>query len=387
MGFFNDDEWPYEITPSIDEYSNVWADQSDLKKLFSNLIIVEGDILRKQLVTVYGYFGAGKTHKLLFLKNKIEKNNFGFCIISRIPHGTKNFAEIYKSLFFDQVYEKFIQKYKEFSIENMDLDSSELRKKISKEITHANPTLTTAFTKFAQLLSEKSENSPEIISLQNWLRGESLKKDTKEWIGRKLKDDTDFIDATQAILKVLLRKNSRSDLREPVYWFIDDCHFLSELEPRSKFNAIQKGFLDIYNVSDKGVTLLFAFAGETEHSVDLSSDLLQRRDEKINVHVLTPSQALIYIKELNSEKRFSTDPDRSNKFYPLTEDSSKKLIELFNKGNIPLLPRKINLYLNKIVFSAQKEKLNELDVNHIDQKFKFYHAQLKTETEELDVEQ
>ena len=60
MGFFNDDEWPYQITPSMDNYSNVWADQTDLKKRFSDLIVNKDDVLRKKIVTVYGYYGAGK---------------------------------------------------------------------------------------------------------------------------------------------------------------------------------------------------------------------------------------------------------------------------------------------------------------------------------------
>ena len=55
-----------------------------------------------------------------------------------------------------------------------------------------------------------------------------------------------------------------------VFWFVDDCHILSAERKFGKdgiarkspaFDNVQKGFLDVYNNSSKGLTLVFAFAG------------------------------------------------------------------------------------------------------------------------------
>ena len=61
MGYFKEEEWPYTIT-SVEE-SEVWADQSDLKKKV-NAIIDSTKYNKKQLVLAWGYFGSGKNHKL-----------------------------------------------------------------------------------------------------------------------------------------------------------------------------------------------------------------------------------------------------------------------------------------------------------------------------------
>ena len=71
MGYFLDDKLPYEITAG--EESNVWADQSDLKKKVKD-IVDSTKYNSRALVLAWGYFGAGKTHKLHQIKKMVEKN-------------------------------------------------------------------------------------------------------------------------------------------------------------------------------------------------------------------------------------------------------------------------------------------------------------------------
>ena len=81
MGYFQEDEWPYSVVS--DEESEVWADQSDLKKKIND-IIDSTKYNKKLLVLAWGYYGAGKTHKLHQLQKIVERKNIGTCILSPI---------------------------------------------------------------------------------------------------------------------------------------------------------------------------------------------------------------------------------------------------------------------------------------------------------------
>ena len=71
-----------------------------------NAIIDSTKYNKKSLVLAWGYFGAGKTHKLHQLKKFVETKNIGTCILSPIMIAPKNFGELIKSLFFDQNYKR-----------------------------------------------------------------------------------------------------------------------------------------------------------------------------------------------------------------------------------------------------------------------------------------
>jgi hypothetical protein len=136
------------------------------------------------------------------------------------------------------------------------------------------------------------------------------------------------------------------------------------------FENVWKGFLDVYNNSSKGLTLVFAYAGETQHTVDLSQDMLTRLHQRISIKELTITQAKNYIKELHSNPKYSTAVDRKNKFYPLNEKSAERLLELFQETSpYQITPRRINHYLDVILRDGQKKK-PPIDVEFIESRFK-----------------
>lgn len=316
MVFFKSGMWPYQTVPS--EEIITWADQRDLKKQVNELIYESFTNLQKRIVTVWGYFGSGKSHKLFYIKKNVEGSD-GIAIYSPIPENPKNFGEIYKSLFFDQIFNKFLDKFLVFISDPQHDKIDVLKNEISRTITNGNSAFTLALMRLASIIKTSGTESVEINQIRNWFRGESLNKQTREWIGQKLKDDIDFINATIVIIKIILYDKNN---RKPIFWIIDDCHYLSEIG-NVKFRSIQKGFLDIYNLSPNGFILIFAFAGGTENVVDLIPDLLSRRDRRINVHILDKKQALTYIRELNSDVNV-IKKDHDNKYYPLTEESAEK---------------------------------------------------------------
>ena len=380
LSFFNEGEWPYELAASEYEFSNVWAGQLNLKSEINKIITDQSPALSKHIITIWGQFGSGKTHKLLWLKNKIEKEKLGYCIISRIPQGVKNFAGIYKDLFFDNIWDDAVHKLKRIAIETMDYDTRDLRNFVAKTFTNKNPALTQGITKLLQLLRDWDIDHEEVVKIQNWLRGETPAISLKQLGWRKLGlggDPTDFINCTITILKILMRKPANGK-PSAVFWFVDDCHILSALHRYAKdgtakkspaFENVQKGFLDVYNNSSKGLALVFAYAGETQHSVDLSPDMISRIHQRITINDLTETQAKNYIKELHSNPKYSTKPDRKNQFYPLNEKSVEHLLKLFGENGLQNTPRRINHYLDVILRDGQKKE-PPLDVEFIESRFK-----------------
>lgn len=368
MQYFKENIWPYDIVS--DESSNVWADQTDLNKQIHELVDESDKIPKKSLVLVWGYYGAGKTHKLHRMRTLVEGKINGTCIYSAIPENPKNFGEIYKSLFFDQIYERFIEKFaKDFF--NSSLSREEIKKKISNEITRNNPDMSAVLLKLFTVIQNEGTESSQITQIRQWLRGESLNKYTREWFGRKLKEDRDFVNATQMILRALLYKNEDGASTKPVYWIIDDCHFLHSLGP-NKFNSIQKGFLDIFNVAPEKFVLIFAFAVGTQDQIRILPDLQSRVDNNLHVHVLTKNDALKYIRDLHTNKNF-VRVEHVNKYYPLNEESAKKLIELIEEtSGMRLLPRVINKLLDKIVRSAQHRDMKVIDSDYVIKEFNHF---------------
>ena len=387
LSFFNEDVSPYELAATEDDFPNVWAGQTTLKSEINRIVTDQSPALSKHIITIWGQFGSGKTHKLLWLKNKIEKEKLGYCIISRIPQGVKNFAGIYKDLFFDNIWDDAVHKLKRIAIETMDHDIRDLRNFVGKTFTNKNPALTQGITKLLQLLRDWDIDHEEVVKIQNWLRGETPARSLKQLGWRKLGlggDPTDFINCTITILKILMRKQANGK-SSAVFWFVDDCHILSAERKFGKdgiarkspaFDNVQKGFLDVYNNSSKGLTLVFAYAGDTQHSVDLSPDIVSRLHQRIIISDLTEKQSKNYIKELHSNPKYSTKPDRKNQFYPLNEESVECLLELFRDNALQNTPRRINHYLDVILRDGQKQK-PPLDVEFIKSRFKVRSKQIE----------
>ena len=374
MGYFQEGEWPYGVVSS--EENDVWADQCDLRKKIHD-IIDSTKYNKKSLVLAWGYYGAGKTHKLHQLKKFVEEKNIGTCILSILTIAPKNFGELIKSLFFDQMdWEKFLTKFQKAFIEVNDSED-EIKEKIRK-VTKRNADFTQCYLKLRHSIKKDGYDSNEITLIRQWMRGERLNKFTREWFGRQLKEDRDFVNLAESINRILLLKDK--DGRKPVFWIVDDCQFLNDMGPK-KFLAVQKGFKDIFDLAPEKFVLILSFAVGTAEEIQLLPDLRSRVTTTLEVHPLTKPTALTYIKELNSHPQFAKNPKQTNKYYPLNEKSANTLVNLiFDAPRMKLLPRTISLSLDHIVTSAQEEGLKIITSDYVSKKFKQDKSRLMKES-------
>ena len=377
MGYFLDDRSPYEITAG--EESEVWADQSDLKKKVKE-IVDSTKYNRRSLVLAWGYFGAGKTHKLHQIKRMVEKQNAGICILAPLAQAPKNFAELIKTLFFDHVWDQFLDKFvKEFV--KGDNSSEEIKTKIQR-VTKSNPDLSRAFVKLMHVIKGQGSDSTEVIQISQWMRGEKLNKFTREWFGRQLKEDRDFVNLAESIIRTLLLKD-KDGVSKPVFWIVDDCHFLSDLGEK-KLHAVYKGFKDIFDLSTGKFVLILSYAAGTADSIEILPDLKSRVTTTLAVLPLKKQTALTYIKELHSHHSYAKNPDQTNRFYPLDEESAQTLINKIEETRgLRLLPRTINKFLNYIVGKCSDEGLRKIKSEDVIKKFNQYKSTLMAE-EDID---
>ena len=82
-----------------------------------------------------------------------------------------------------------------------------------------------------------------------------------------------------------------------------------------KFNAVYKGFKDIFDLSTGKFVLILSYAAGTAEDIEILPDLKSRVTTTLEVHPLTKPTALTYIKELNSHPQFAKNPKQTNKFY------------------------------------------------------------------------
>jgi hypothetical protein len=202
------------------------------------------------------------------------------------------------------------------------------------------------------------------------MRGEPLNKFTREWFGRRLKEDRDFVNLAESMNRTLLLKG-KDGTTKPVFWIVDDCQFLNAM-PDKKLKMIQKGFKDIFDMAPNKFVLILSYAVGTSDEIQLLEDLRSRISNHLEVHPLTPQTALTYIKELNSHPKYAKNPNQTNKFYPLNEKSARTLVDLLDKApGIRLLPRIVSLALDPIVQAAEEENLKTpIPSDYVSKKFK-----------------
>ena len=212
------------------------------------------------------------------------------------------------------------------------------------------------------------------------MRGERLNKFTREWFGRQLKEDRDFVNLAESINRTLLLKDE-DGVSKPVFWIVDDCQFLNGLGEKKflcTFRRVSRIFLIWLLVK---FVLILSYAVGTSDDIEILPDLKSRVTTTLEVHPLTKGTALTYIKELNSHPQFAKNPKQTNKFYPLNEKSANTLVNLiFDAPRMKLLPRAISLSLNHIVTSAQEEGLKIITSDYVSKKFKQDKARLMKES-------
>ena len=199
---------------------------------------------------------------------------------------------------------------------------------------------------------------------------ERLNKFTREWFGRQLKEDRDFVNLAESVNRTLLLKD-KDGVSKPVFWIVDDCQWLMDL-PDKKLRTIQKGFKDIFDMAPNKFVLILSYAVGTSDEIELLEDLRSRVSNHLEVHPLTRKTALTYIKELNSHSIYAKNPNQTNKFYPLNEKSAQTLVDLLDGApGIRLLPRIVSLALDPIVQAAEEENLKTpIPSDYVSKKFK-----------------
>ena len=310
----------------------------------------------------------------------VEKQNSGICILAPLAQAPKNFSELIKSLFFDQVWDIFLDKFvKEFVQNN---NSDEKIKTEIRQVTKSNPDLTRAFVKLRHTIRNQGSESSEVVQISQWMRGEKLNKFTRESFGRQLKEDRDFVNLAESIIRTLLVKGE-DGISKSVFWIVDDCHFLNDLGEK-KFNAVYKGFKDIFDLSTGKFVLILCYVAGTADSIEILPDLKSRVTTTLAVLPLKKQTALTYIKELHSHHSYAKNPDQTNRFYPLDEESAQTLINKIEETRgLRLLPRTINKFLNYIVGKCSDEGLRKIKSEDVIKKFNQYKSTLMAE-EDID---
>lgn len=278
---------------------------------------------------MYGGFGTGKSHALLWAQNQIlhkQKEEFNSCayfIRSLKTHGGKF---------------SFHRAFKEFVINQSELiqDLEKFGNFLKDRISNYKREFGISPSESPQVVIEKIFQSPELTNL-------ALKfyqaNDTKEFQAAiTVSDDFDSILRFTSLVKLFtynIPSPSTEDNRfkKAVYLFIDELDDLSGATPKEA-RMVNDDLRHLYDNCQGCFCLGIALSAElSELSAYFMDYVLTRIDRTIELSFLDKAQALTFVKEMLATVRIVSDES----YYPFADASVEYIIDQI----VQLTPRKI----------------------------------------------
>jgi len=326
-------ENPFIENPAVasHERASIWVGyEPENKKLVRILKQARSDQLGSiRFFLLYGGFGTGKTHALLWAQNMIlhrEKDKFNSCsyfIRSLKTHGGKfSFYRAFQEYIVNQSdLLKDIEKFKNHLIDKV----SEYKKENGIEPT-ADP----------DVVMEQIFQSPQLVNLASKIYHSKGIDEIKDAIS--VSDDFDSILVFTNLVKLFTYNIRSKDIEDnrfkrAVYLFIDE---LDDLLGASAKDAriVNDHLRHLYDSCQGCFGLGIAISAEvSELPMYFLDPVLSRVDRNIELSLLDKPQALDFIKQMLSKYRIKED----DSYFPFSDEAIEHIVDQINQ----MTPRKI----------------------------------------------
>lgn len=331
-------EWPFRTTAD-ENFASIWAGRTKTRERIDRLIRKFQLFPKSGLHILWANFGMGKTHTLYhlrFLCQQIKDTPQIIPIYAVMPKRSTGFLELYREI-----------------VQGFPYDF--LRKQVQKIGSNHKGSVT---------LHPMFQRSPGVVKALLCLNAEDIELTTvaMQWltaqpglstsqlnligVSSRIRTPEDAINALSALTSLACYDPDPQKTNRLLV-MIDEYQRVGELRPRVA--AENNSSLHTYfNEHPSGLQLVLSFSFGKKENVDylLSSELKSRAEpQAINLDVLSPTEAVEFIRDLFRQFRCQEDNRWS---YPFTPAAVDKIIETIASKKT-LTPRRLMMYFNHVL--------------------------------------
>jgi Serine/threonine protein kinase len=329
--------WPFPIVPDR-EYCKFMADRQELQVELRDLLHSLSKRDTSSIHLFWAWFGAGKTHTLLYLANHAELSNHRndgntlFAVYSEFPKTVRGFSDIFRTFSVESDPDRFIEAY----LEIQTCPSADV---LQRKLALASPDLANALQAMAL-----GDARLKIIATR-WLRGEVLSAAQLRSIGVTKKIDSveesvRIFSALVALLNDAATSRGRRGAR--LIWILDEFQRIERCGAKLK-EEINTGLSSAFNTCPKGLSVFVSFSGNPQKNLPAwFSRELRDRIGRTRIFVLPPmrsDEALVFVKDVLRQFR-PADFKGDSPYFPFTQEAVQTILAEIAK-NEELRPRAI----------------------------------------------
>ncbi len=306
-------EWPFREVPDPPRCTFI-AGRPALRATLDRLVLASSNPA-SAIFLLWASLGAGKTHALYYLTNKMDAPGAYLPIYSEYPESPAGFIEIYgklaQNIQWHQVADQCFQLF---------AGANGATARSLDQIRLVQPDIYRAFF----LLAEGEDRAKAKLA-SRWFRGEQLSRaELREAsLATNLRTPSDCGGVISVLAKLLGLRNATTPASANSFrlvWVIDECQRLAAA-PKRINEEINAGLQSTFNATPDHFTLILSFTGkpQKEFPTWLKPELADRMGAK-NVILLPPltrDEARALLLELLAHYR--PDETRPESCFPFTE--------------------------------------------------------------------
>ncbi|MDG6906774.1 MAG: hypothetical protein JRN20_13420 [Nitrososphaerota archaeon] len=317
--------------------SQVWAGkrklESELRAQVRNMRIE-----RSAIRLLWGWFGAGKTHSLYYLKKLCDETKNVLYLYTEFSENCASFLDLYKSFVprdtssLGRLYEGVLARERY----NKDV----VKDKICSEM----PDL--------QICLEglTSGNRNQVDFAKQWLQGQKLPRWdlSKNGYIERIESDDQAIRTIRSLVSLV----GASEEFVRIVWAIDEFQKIDSLKKKAAKTPILEGLYRVFNGSPNRLSLYFAFS--TMKSSDFKPMVSKELAERIGtvppleVKLLSKSEAKEFVADLLRIYR-CRNSSTSDAWHPFDEECVDLILSHIESKGYDMKPRTINDLLDQIL--------------------------------------
>lgn len=340
--------WPFPVVPDP-EYCRFMADRRELQTELNELLKILSSRDTSSVHLFWAWFGAGKTHTLLYLSHRAAlaiRRNEGmslFTVYSEFPHSARGFLDVFRAFTTASDLERFVDAH-------LEIRTSPSTEALHRRLAFASSDLAAALETLAM------GDAPRQLIAARWLRGEALPPAQFRAIGitRKIdsvEESTRILAALADLLNEAARLRGRLGAR--LIWIIDEFQRIEHCSAKSR-EEINIGLSSTFNACPKGLSLFVSFSGNPQKGLPpWFSRELQDRIGRTKIFVLPPlrsDEALAFVKDaLRQFRPVSFHEDAP--YFPFTQEAVETILAEVAKTS-ELRPRAIMHAMSAVLEEA-----------------------------------